>query len=175
MPRPKKIDAAPAEPGKTRRNPAKPIEPAKRPVGRPSRYQPEFCEVAIEIGRMGGGPNDIACEIGVLRENLYDWAKVHPEFSTALKLAKQYEQKWWENKGVEGMGAERFNAVVWRTSMQARFRDDYTEKKITEVTGKDGGAIQTESRATIDASNMSQEERDILRAALLAAKARLTK
>lgn len=163
MPRPKKIDVAPE------------TTPVKRPVGRPSRYKPEFCDVAIEVGRHGGGPNDIACEIGVLRENLYDWAKVHPEFSTALKLAKQLEQKWWENKGVEGMGAERFNAVVWRTSMQARFRDDYTEKKITEVTGKDGGAIQTESRATIDASNMSQEERDILRTALLAAKARLTK
>lgn len=146
--------------------------PAKRPVGRPSGYKPEYCDVAIEIGKRGGGPNDIACELGVLRESLYDWAKVHQEFSTALRIAKQHEQKWWENKGIEGLGADRFNAVVWRTSMQARFREDYTERKVTEVTGKDGGAIQTETRATIDATQLSPEQRDALRAALLAAKAK---
>jgi transposase len=143
--------------------------PAKRPVGRPSMYRPEYCELAIEIGKRGGGPNDIACEIGVLRENLYEWAKVHPEFLTALKQAKQHEQKWWENKGIEGLGADKFNAMVWKVSMQARFRDDYTEKKITEVTGKDGGAIQTETKMAIDASGLDPEAREALRAAALAA------
>jgi len=142
--------------------------PAKRPVGRPSMYRPEYCELAIEIGKRGGGPNDIACEIGVLRENLYEWAKVHPEFLTALKQAKQHEQKWWENKGIEGLGADKFNAMVWKVSMQARFRDDYTEKKITEVTGKDGGAIQTETKMAIDASNLDPDAREALRAAALA-------
>ena len=143
-------------------------KPAKRPVGRPSMYRPEYCELAIEIGKRGGGPNDIACEIGVLRENLYEWAKVHPEFLTALKQAKQHEQKWWENKGIEGLGADKFNAMVWRTSMQARFRDDYTERKISEVTGKDGGAIQTESKVAIDASALDPDAREALRAAALA-------
>lgn len=146
--------------------------PAKRPVGRPSLYRPEYCDVAIEIGRKGGGPLLIAAEIGVLRENLYDWAKVHPEFSTALKKAKELEQIWWENKGLEGLNAERFNAQVWKISMQARFRDDYTERKVTELTGKDGAPIQTESRATIDATQLSPDQRDALRAALLAAKAK---
>jgi transposase len=131
-------------------------------------YRPEYCELAIEIGKRGGGPNDIACEIGVLRENLYEWAKVHPEFLTALKQAKQHEQKWWENKGIEGLGADKFNAMVWKVSMQARFRDDYTEKKITEVTGKDGGAIQTETKMAIDASNLDPDAREALRAAALA-------
>ena len=143
--------------------------PAKRPVGRPSMYRPEYCELAIEIGKRGGGPNDIACEIGVLRENLYEWAKVHPEFLTALKQAKQHEQKWWENKGIEGLGADKFNAMVWKVSMQARFRDDYTERKVTELTGKDGGAIQTETKMAIDASKLDPEAREALRAAALAA------
>ena len=143
--------------------------PAKRPVGRPSMYRPEYCDVAIEIGKRGGGPNDIACELGVLRESLYDWAKVHQEFSTALRIAKQHEQKWWENKGIEGLGADRFNAVVWKVSMQARFRDDYTERKVTELTGKDGGAIQTETKMAIDASKLDPEAREALRAAALAA------
>jgi transposase len=132
-------------------------------------YRPEYCELAIEIGKRGGGPNDIACEIGVLRENLYEWAKVHPDFLTALRKAKQHEQKWWENKGIEGLGADKFNAVVWKVSMQARFRDDYTERKVTELTGKDGGAIQTETKMAIDASKLDPEAREALRAAALAA------
>ncbi len=155
MPRPKK--------------PQPEAAPAKRPVGRPSMYRPEYCELAIEIGKRGGGPNDIACEIGVLRENLYEWAKVHPDFFTALKQAKQHEQKWWENKGIEGLGADKFNAMVWKVSMQARFRDDYTERKVTELTGKDGGAIQTETKMAIDASKLDPEAREALRAAALAA------
>lgn len=144
--------------------------PAKRPVGRPSMYRPEYCELAIEIGKRGGGPNDIACEIGVLRENLYEWAKVHPDFFTALKQAKQHEQKWWENKGIEGLGADKFNAMVWKVSMQARFRDDYTERKVTELTGKDGAPIQTEAKMSIDASDLTPEQRNALRAAALAVK-----
>jgi transposase len=132
-------------------------------------YRPEYCELAIEIGKRGGGPNDIACEIGVLRENLYEWAKVHPDFFTALKQAKQHEQKWWENKGIEGLGADKFNAMVWKVSMQARFRDDYTERKVTELTGKDGGAIQTETKMAIDASKLDPDAREALRAAALAA------
>lgn len=172
MPRAKKDEATvPAKSTAPRRSPVKPdAAPAKRPVGRPSMYRPEYCDVAVAVGKLGGSPNEIACEIGVLRESLYDWAKVHPEFSTALKLAKQYEQKWWENKGLEGMSADKFNAVVWKTSMQARFRDDYTERKVTEVTGKDGGAIQTETRATIDATQLAPDAREVLRAAILAAK-----
>ena len=105
----------------------------------------------------------------MLRESLYDWAKVHQEFSTALRIAKQHEQKWWENKGIEGLGADKFNAMVWKVSMQARFRDDYTERKVTELTGKDGGAIQTETKMAIDASKLDPEAREALRAAALAA------
>lgn len=171
MPRPKKITEpeAPKTERKSRKA-AKPASEATRPVGRPSQYDPEYCDVAIEIGKRGGGPLQIACEIGVLRETLYDWAKVHPEFSTALKKAKQFEQMWWENKGLEGMTADKFNAQVWKISMQARFREDYTERKITELTGKDGAPIQTEAKTTIDATQLPPDHRDALRAALLAAK-----
>jgi hypothetical protein len=53
--------------------------------------------------------------------------------------------------------------------MQARFRDDYTERKVTELTGKDGGAIQTETKMAIDASKLDPDAREALRAAALAA------
>jgi len=141
----------------------------KRPPWRPSSYRPEFCERVIELGRMGYSPAQIADDLDVLRETLYDWAGVHPDFSTAFTRAKVAAQAYWERKGHDGMSADKFNALVWKTSMQARFRDDYTEKRINEHTGPDGGPIKHEA-TTVDASALSADERAALRAVMLMAK-----
>lgn len=53
--------------------------------------------------------------------------------------------------------------------LRAHKPEVYTERKISELVGKDGGPVQTETKAVIDASSMTQEQREILRAALLAA------
>ena len=142
--------------------------PKKRPVGRPSKYKPEYCEKIIEIAKTGAGMVDWALACDVDRTTLYDWAASHEDFSTALTRAKLIEQQWWENAGRTGMFMDKFNAVVWRTSMQARFRDDYTERKVTEVTGADGGAIKTETVARIDTKALDADQREALKAALMA-------
>ena len=67
------------------------------------------------------------------------------------------------------MVADKFNALVWKTSVQARFRDDYTERKVTELSGPDGGAIKTESVVAFDAKDLGAEERDVIKQALLLA------
>jgi transposase len=87
-------------------------------------------------------------------------------------MAKAMEQDWWETKGAEGMAADKFNALVWKTSMQARFREDYTEKRINEHSGPGGGPIQQETR-TVDASALTAEERAAMRALMLAAKGKV--
>ena len=158
---------------KRKGKPAKPAAPAamvKAKVGRPSKYDPKFCDLIVEVASRGGSMAAMAEACDVLRSNLYEWAEQHPEFLTALGRAKQAEQIFWENMGLQGLHADRFNAMVWKTSMQARFREDYTERKVQEVTGKDGGAIQTEVKTTIDATALAPEARAALRAALKAAK-----
>ncbi len=147
-------------------------QPAKRPVGRPSLYRPEYCERVIELGAQGKSPAQIAHTLGVLRETMVQWGDVYPEFFTALRMAKQAEQNHWENLGHSGLDADKFNAVVWRTSMQARFREDYTERKVNEHSGPGGGPIQTEARV-VDAGNLSAEERDAARALLLLMKGKM--
>ena len=146
--------------------------PAKRPVGRPTLYRPEYCERVVELGAQGKSPVQIAVALGVLRETMLAWADNHPEFFTALRMAKAMEQDWWETKGAEGMAADKFNALVWKTSMQARFREDYTEKRINEHSGPGGGPIQQETR-TVDASALTAEERAAMRALMLAAKGKV--
>jgi transposase len=142
----------------------------KRPVGRPSKYKPEYCERVIALADQGAGPAEYAVEFGVDRVSLYDWAASHEEFSTALSRAKIHEQAWWEREGRSGMRADKFNALVWKTSMQARFREDYTERKETQLTGANGGAVQVESK-TVDTDALSADQRSALRDLILAAKA----
>ena len=142
--------------------------PKKRPVGRPSKYKPEFCEKIIEVAKTGAGPVEWALACDVDRASMYRWGEEYEEFRTALTRAKHEEQAWWEKAGRGGMYMEKFNAVVWRTSMQARFREDYTERKVTEVTGADGGAIKTETVARIDTKALDAEQREALKAALMA-------
>ena len=142
----------------------------KNPVGRPSKYKPEYCETIVKLATEGKGWVSWALACGIDRTTMFDWAENHPDFSTALKEAKLREQEWWEEKGKSCMEAKNFQAAVWRTSMQARFRDDYTERKVQEVTGKDGGAIKHEHKASLDLSALDEAQRDKLRELLMLAK-----
>lgn len=117
------------------------LEAPKHPGGRPTGYLPEYCELAMQLGAEGKSPVQIAVKLGVPRTTMLLWGDTHPEFLTALTRAKELEQDWWENKGQSNLNADKFNAVVWTKSMQARFRDDYTETNKHELAGKGGGAI----------------------------------
>ncbi len=58
-----------------------------------------------------------------------NWRDEHTAFFTALTRARTEAQRWWEDKGQDALGADKFQSAVWRTSMQARFREDYTERR----------------------------------------------
>lgn len=113
--------------------------------GRPSDYDPSFCETAIVAGKVGKSLTWIATEIGVHRDTLYEWAKVHAEFSDALMHAKQLSQRWWEDAGQDGMGKGGFNASVWSRSMAARFPEDWREVKASEISGPGGKPVSFEA------------------------------
>ncbi|MDW9762160.1 helix-turn-helix domain-containing protein [Sinorhizobium meliloti] len=106
------------------------------PAGRPSTYDPAYCERVIELGGEGKSQVQIAVALGVARTTMLSWAEQHEEFSTALTRAKEREQDWWETTGQSGLFLDKFNAAVWKKSMEARFRDDYTERKELEHSGQ---------------------------------------
>ena len=104
------------------------VTASKHAGGRPTKYDPSYCELAIELGRQGKSGEVIACQIGVIYETMTEWAKIHPEFSAALTLAKQLELQWWENAGQEYMLHTGFSASAWSRSMAARFPKKWREK-----------------------------------------------
>lgn len=116
-------------------------------AGRPSLYDPAYCERVLEMGRNGYSVVEMASEIGVARSTLEEaWPRAHPEFSEALTRARECSQAWWERTGRVGMVENTINASIWSRSMAARFPRDWREVKGTELTGKDGGAVETVAR-----------------------------
>jgi len=130
------------------------VELAKRGVGRPATYRPDYCEKVIELGAEGKSLAQIGCEIGHVRETLRDWAEKYPEFGRALARARELSLAWWEDQAKIGMwdGSPkgRLNAHVWLKSMAARFPEDYRESTRTEITGRDGGPVNVVSMSDVE-------------------------
>lgn len=116
-------------------------------MGRPTDYRPEFCEKAIELGTEGKSYAQMAAVFGVARKTIYEWAKVHPEFSDAIACARDLALAWWEDQAQSGLWetpeGQRLNPQLWSRSMAARFPDDYREKQGVELTGANGGPVQS--------------------------------
>ena len=141
----------------------------KRPVGRPSKYKPEYCERIIELGKQGYSHAELAADLEVDKHSMYRWAEQHEDFRTALHAAKTYEQAWFEREARSNMKNRDFNANLWYRSAASRFREDYTERKETAVTGANGGPVQVQSHV-LDAKTLTPEQRNALREILIAAK-----
>lgn len=117
----------------------------KRPVGRPSLYDPKYCEEVIAYGKLGKSVEQIASILNVSLRTMYSWRDSHEEFLHALDDAKTYEQAWWEEQAaaymVENKESDRLNATLWSRSMAARFPKKYRESVKQEITGADGAPL----------------------------------
>ena len=139
----------------------KPQEP-KRPVGRPSNYDPAFCEEVIDLGRKGKSVEQIASILNVSLRVLYDWRDKHEEFLHALEYAKELELAWWEDQAqsymLEHKDASKLNTGLWSRSMAARFPKKYRESVKQEITGADGAPLLSGIQVTfVQPENRSQD------------------
>jgi len=126
-------------------------------MARPTEYREEFCGRVIEMGRKGKSKAQIAAGLDVSRQTLDNWAAVHPEFLDAVKAARDLALAWWEDQGQTGLTAEKFNATAFIFQVKNRFRDDYADRTAHELTGKNGGPIQT-----VDLSEATNDDLDRL-------------
>ena len=97
--------------------------------GRPTKYDPAYCEEVINMGKEGKSLAQMCAHFDISRQTINNWADSYPDFLEALSRAQAHAQAWWEDQGAKGMWADKFNAVVWKKSVEARFRDDYTERQ----------------------------------------------
>ena len=124
----------------------------KRPVGRPTLYDPAYCETVRELGRLGKSIEQICYQLNISIRTIYLWKDTHEEFMQALEDAKTFEQAWWEEQAaaymVENKESDRLNPTLWSRSMAARFPKKYRESTKQEITGADGAPLVTGIQVT---------------------------
>ena len=124
----------------------------KRPVGRPTTYNPAYCEEVVALGKLGKSIEQICFDLNTPVRTLYEWRDRHPEFSQALEDAKAFEQAWWESQAhaymVETKDGPKLNASLWSRSMAARFPKKYSERVKQEITGENGAPLLTGIQVT---------------------------
>jgi len=146
---------------------------AKRPVGRPTAYRPEMGQLLIEAMANGLSAEAAAAKVGIGPRTLFTWQQQHPEFMQAVQEGRHQALLYWEQRAIAIANGKPGNAQLVTLALKNRSRAAsgwHHDVQKTELTGADGGAIQTEVKTTIDATALGPEARAALRAAILAAR-----
>jgi hypothetical protein len=118
-----------------------------KPVGRPSKYNPTYCDLVIQYGKLGKSIEQMASMLDVGITSFKRWREEHEEFRTALEDAQGFAQTWWEDHAqsylVEHKDGERLNVGLWSRSMAARFPKNYSERVKQEISGPEGTPLKT--------------------------------
>lgn len=110
---------------------------SKRPVGRPSKYKQEYCKMLVDHLRVGDSYETFPAtiyekygyEAAVHVDTLYEWEKVHPEFSEAKKIGWALGRKFWEQLGKTGSAGR-----LERTSKEIIHPDGKVEREKAQAT-----------------------------------------
>ena len=142
----------------------------KAPVGRPSKYKPEYAEQARKLCLLGYTDAELAAFFEVNTDTVNEWKVVHLEFSVSICKGKVIadadiaESLYHRAKGYShveddirtlAVGGGQSEIVITPTvkhyppdttaaSLWLRNRQGgkWRDKTEQEITGKDGGAIQ---------------------------------
>jgi transposase-like protein len=135
-------------------------------MARPTDYKPEFAQEAAQMCAEGATDQELADYFGVDVRSLYRWKNTQPEFRQALKAAKESADDRVERSLFErALGYERDEvdirvvggeivqtpirkfyppdttaAIFW---LKNRKPEEWRESKAVELTGANGGAVQT--------------------------------
>jgi hypothetical protein len=157
------------------------VEAIKRRVGRPANreYSPELADEIAECMIAGMEMVEACKHLGLHAKTVYRWKDVHPEFDMlcarareammerrlsdlrlSIKQAKEKKEDptWFKIE----LGFEQWNAERIAPRM-------YSPRVKTEVTGKDGAPVQVQQHTLIDSRSLDPDQRDALRAILMAA------
>lgn len=122
------------------------------PGGRPPKYNPKKHPALVEqLAKEHNTLIHIANGLDVHMDTLYDWSKKHPEFSLALKKARQILESRWIDMGTEMMiDSQNKSAAIWVFMMKnlCKWRDKADEEYQSEA----------EAKVTAEAKQRTREE-----------------
>ena len=119
------------------------VNKPKDVVGRPSKYTEEACTKVFDHLASGGSLAASAGKAGVHKDTLFEWCKVHPEFSDLIKQGKSLGMAVWEQRLVMQAIENPGNTAAIIFAMKNIYRDDWRDRVVNEVVGRDDGPIET--------------------------------
>jgi transposase len=129
-------------------------------TGRPTKRTPETEEAIFAALRKGMTKKAAAASGGITYTTLREWEQAFPEFAEALKAAEADSQQELLKK-IWTASDQQWQAAAWM--LERRWPQDFARRQALEMSGPDGGPIETASRP----AELSDEElRDALRARL---------
>lgn len=108
----------------------------KNPVGAPTLYKPEFCQMLIDHMAKGLSYETFGAVIDCGKSTLYRWETDHPEFWDAKEKGLAKSQQFMELHGLAGMKNEIpfFNDRIWSLMMKNRY--GWRDKQDIEHSGQ---------------------------------------
>lgn len=91
------------------------------------------CSTIIELMREGASITEVAAELNICRDTIYEWRNIYPEISDALKKAEGLSAAWWERNGRINLLTQGFNSALWYMNMKNRFK--WTDRQAVETSG----------------------------------------
>lgn len=108
----------------------------KQSVGRPSGYTRDHIPKVLALMAKGASIVEVAAELKVSKNTIYEWRKQHVEFAEAIEQGVELSQAWWEKVArqnvLEGKSGKRINGFVWALNMKNRF--GWTDRRDVDLT-----------------------------------------
>lgn len=120
-------------------------------LGRPSKYDPAFCDLAETTLALGYSEAVLAGEIGVCLDTVTEWKNVHPDFSASVKRGRAKGARVWEDRlaAVATEGGGNATAVIF--ALKNRIPAEWRDKTETEHSG--GVTVTKVERSIVDPAN----------------------
>ena len=102
------------------------------PVGRPTKYKPEYCEAFIQAMGEGKSITQFAVSIGTTRQTLHAWKDAHPDFLDAYTRGTEIAESYWEGQLQQMMYDSKVNAPLVKLYFANRF--NWSDKSAVDHT-----------------------------------------
>lgn len=143
----------------------------KTKLGRPTLYKPEYCDAIVDIMAEGYSLEAAAAKLNVNVRSIYEWQSKYEDFSQAINIGRVKALAWWEDRARDASQGAPGSSQIISLGLRNRSRaaSGWVDTVKQEVSGADGGPVQVTT--SVDVEGLSPEQRDALRALLVAAKA----
>lgn len=100
--------------------------------GRPSKYDPAYCQQLVEVMSQGYSLTAFASQIEVSRSTIGVWAQKHDDFSQAIGKGKAACAFWWETALRNAALTGRGNVTAAIFGLKNMAPDEWRDKQAVE-------------------------------------------